>query len=82
VALRSILGVCAIVVALSVGSGAAPAKRPLPAYKLVLSAIDHRHLDAGYRRVVQRTARLTSLLPPVRASILRSQLAQAAAIAP
>jgi hypothetical protein len=77
-----LLGVCAIVVALSVGSGAAPAKRPPPAYKTVLAAIEHRHLDARYSAVVERTARLASLLPPGRAEVLRSQLSQAAAIAP
>jgi hypothetical protein len=77
-----VLGVCAIVVALSVGSGAAPAKRPLPAYKVVIAAIDHRHLGAQYSAVVERTARLASLLPSGRAAVLRSQLSQAAAIAP
>jgi hypothetical protein len=77
-----VLGVCAIVVALSVGSGAAPAKRPLPAYKSVLATIEHRHLGAQYSAVVERTARLASLLPSGRAAVLRSQLSQAAAIAP
>jgi hypothetical protein len=65
-----------------VGSGAAPAKRPVPAYKVVVAAIDHRQLGAQYREVVERTARLASLLPAGRAAVLRSQLAQAAAIAP
>jgi hypothetical protein len=82
VARRSFLWVCAIVVALSVGSGAAPAKPPLPAYKIVVAAIQHRHLGAGYIAVVERTARLASLLPAGRAAVLRSQLSQAAAIAP
>ena len=84
-----VLGVCAIVVALSVGSGAAPAKRSLPAFKLVLGAIDRQaaagHLSpadaSSYRATVQRTARLASLLPAARAAVLRSQLSQAAAIA-
>ena len=70
-ALRWVLGVCAIVVALSVGSGAAPAKRPMPAYKVVLAAIDRRRRTpdaARYRDVVQRTARLASLLPAARAA--------------
>jgi len=82
VALRWVLGVCAIVVALSVGSGSAPAKRPLPAYKVLLAAIERKQLGPEYRAVVQRTARLASLLSGARASILRSQLAQAAALAP
>src|SRR5262249_7018113 len=66
VALRVALGVCAILVALLLGSGAAPARRPLPAYKVALAAIDRQasrgHLTSGdaarYRAVVQRTARL------------------------
>ena len=36
-----------MVVALSVGSGAAPARRPLPAYKVVLTAIEHRQGEYG-----------------------------------
>jgi hypothetical protein len=82
VALRWVLGAGAIVVALSVGSGAAPAKRPLPTYKVVLRAIPPGADAARYREVVRRTARLASLLPGARAAVLRSQLAQAAAIAP
>jgi hypothetical protein len=81
VALRFALGVCAIVVALG-GSAIATAKRPLPAYKVALGAIEHRHLGAGYAAVVERTARLASLLPTGRATVLRAQLAQAAEIAP
>ena len=67
------------------GSGAAPARRPLPAYKVALAAVDSRLSPAdaaSYRAVIRRTARLASLLPASRAAVLRSQLAQAAAIAP
>jgi hypothetical protein len=89
-ALRVVLGVCAIVVAVSATAGAAPARRPVPTWKVVLAAIDRQakkgHLDpadaARYRAVVRRTVNLADGLPPAREALLRSQLAQAAALAP
>ena len=89
-ALRAVLGVCAIVVAASTVVGASPARRPAPPEKLILAAIARQaalgHLDAATaaydRRLTGRTALLARRLPAARAGALRSQLAQAAAIAP
>ena len=88
-ALRQLLGVCAIVVTTAAGAGAVPARRPPTPLKLVLAAVDRQaergHLNPAdatrYRAVARRTARLASLLPESRAAPLHSQLAQAAAVA-
>ena len=90
VALKVVLGVFAVVVAVTVLAGAATARRPLPAAKVVLAAIDRQaakaHLTPGeaasYRTIVNRTALLARRLPPSRAALLQSQLEQAAGIAP
>ena len=89
VALKVVLGVFAVVVAVTVLAGAATARRPLPAAKVVLAAIDRQaakgHLTpaeaARYRATVNRTALLARRLPPSRAALLQSQLEQAAGIA-
>ncbi len=84
-----VLGVFALVVAVTVLAGAATARRPLPAAKVVLAAIDRQaakgHLTSGeaarYTATVNRTALLARRLPPSRAALLQSQLEQAAGIA-
>ncbi len=84
-----VLGVCAIVVAVSVFAGTAAARRPLPASKVALAAIASQkakgHLTiseaASYTATVDRTARLARHLPGSRAELLQSQLEQAAGIA-
>ncbi len=89
VALKVVLGVFAVVVAVTVLAGAATARRPHPAAKVVLAAIDRQaakgHLTPAeasrYRATVNRTALLARRLPPSRAALLQSQLEQAAGIA-
>ena len=84
-----VLGVFAVVVAVTVLAGAATARRPHPAAKVVLAAIDRQaakgHLTPAeasrYRATVNRTALLARRLPPSRAALLQSQLEQAAGIA-
>ena len=88
-ALRVVLGVCALVVAIAVPAGAATARRPVPASKVVLAAIKGQeakgHITAAeaaqYEATVERTALLARRLPPSRAASLQAQLEQAAAIA-
>ncbi len=90
VALKLVLGVLGLVAAVTVLAGAAAARKPLPAAKVVLAAIDRQaakgHLTPGeaarYRATVNRTALLARRLPPSRADLLQSQLEQAAGIAP
>jgi hypothetical protein len=85
-----LIGTVLIVLAVLALAGAAAAKKPPAAANVALAAID-RQANRGrltppeasrYRGIVDRTARLAARLPEGRATPLRSQLQQAASIAP
>ena len=88
--MRVVLGVFAIVVAAAAGAAVGSARKPLPAPRVVLSAIARQeargHITPAeatrYRSTVNRTSLLIGRLPASRSAPLESQLAQASEIAP